>query len=134
MCPFTGEAADGRKVVKEVVVSSSNTTLALEHNMTCQTSNCIYLLSCKKEGLQYVGETGRTVAKRFADNRDSMHQHATTKPVGQHYQEAGHRHEADAVMLPIIKLKTDNVWVRKALERKFINDHDMIDSGLNKYL
>ena len=134
MCPFTGEAADGRKVVKEVTISSTDTTLTLQHSMTCQTSNCIYLLTCVKDGKQYVGETGRTVAKRFSEHRDSMHQPATNKPVGQHYQEAGHRLEADAVMLPIIHLKTSNVWVRKAMERKFINEHDMIDSGLNRCL
>ena len=56
------------------------------------------------------------------------------KPVGQHFQEAGHRLGADAVMLPIIQPKTDNVWVRKAMERKFINKHDMIDIGLNRRL
>ena len=50
------------------------------------------------------------------------------------FQEAGHRHDADAVMLPIIHLKTDNVWVRKAMERELINEHDMIDSGLNRRL
>ena len=134
MCPFTGEAADGKRVVKEVFVTSSKTLLALKHCMTCQTSNCLYLLTCSKDKLQYVGETGRTVAKRFAEHRDSIHQETTSTPVGQHFQEAGHRQEADSIMLPIIKLKTDNVWVRKALEKKFINDHDMIDNGLNKYL
>ena len=109
MCPFTGEAADGRRTVKEVTITSSKAKLHLQHSMTCQTSNCIYLLTCIKEGKQYVGETGRTVAKRFAEHRDSMHQPATSKPVGQHFQGAGHRLEADAVMLPIIHLKTDNV-------------------------
>ena len=92
------------------------------------------MLTCVREGKQYVGETGRTVAKRFAEHRDSMHQPATNKPVGQHFQGAGHRLEADAVMLPIIHLKTGNVWVRKAMERKFINELDMIDSGLNRGL
>merc|ERR1712105_502384 len=91
-------------------------------------------LTCVKDGKQYVGETGRTVSKRFSEHRDSMHQPATNKPVGQNFQEADHRLEADAVMLPIIKLKTENVWVRKAMERKFINEHDMIDSGLNRCL
>ena len=62
MCPFTGEAAGGRKVIKEVLVTSSKTTLLLEHEMTCQTSNCLYLLTCRKEGVQYVDETGRKVA------------------------------------------------------------------------
>ena len=63
-----------------------------------------------------------------------MHQPATNKQVCLHFQGAGHRLEADAIMLPIMKLKSENVWVRKALEKKFINEHDMIDSGLNKCL
>jgi hypothetical protein len=73
MCPFTGEAADARKVVKEVNISSTKTTFTLQRSMTCQTSNCIYLLTCVKDDKQYVGETGRAVAKRFAEHRDSMH-------------------------------------------------------------
>ena len=74
------------------------------------------------------------MAKRFGEHRDNMHQGSTSKPVGLHFQEQGHRLEADSVMLPIIKLKSENVWIRKALERQFINDHDMIDSGLNRKL
>ena len=134
MCPYTGDAAEGRKAVKEVLVTSSNTKLTITQDMTCQTTNCIYLLTCSKDGQQYAGETGRTVAKRFAEHRDSMHNHDMLKPVGQHFQSAGHKQEADVVMLPIVKLKSDNIWVRKAMERKFINDHDLIDKGLNKYL
>ena len=87
-----------------------------------------------KDGQQYVGETGRKVAKRFAKHRDSMHVHATNKPVGLHFQSVGHRYEEDCTMIPIIQLKSRNVWMRKAIERKFISDHDMIDSGLNTYL
>ena len=34
----------------------------------------------------------------------------------------------------IINLKTENVWVRKAMERKMINDHGIMDSGLNRWL
>ena len=102
--------------------------------MTCQTTNCLYLITCSKDGKQYVGETGRTVAKRFSEHKGSIHQAGTSKPVGEHFQEAGHRQEADAVVTPFIKLKSDNVWVRKALERKVINDHDLIDKGLNKNL
>ena len=134
MCPFTGDAADGKRVIREIKVKSSDTILPLKHDMNCQTKNCIYMLTCLKDGQQYVGQTGRTVAKRFAEHRDSMHQAITSKPVGLHFQEPGHRGEADATMLPIIKSKSDNIWIRKAMERRFINDHDMIDSGLNKYL
>ena len=74
MCPFTGEASGGVRVIKEVVVNSSNTTLTLQHSMTCQTTNCLYLLTCCKDGLQYVGETRRRIAKRFSEHRDSIHQ------------------------------------------------------------
>ena len=52
----------------------------------------------------------------------------TAKPVG---QSSGHR-ESDATILPIMKLKSDNVWVRKAIEKKFINDDDLTDMRPNK--
>ena len=45
---------------------------------------------------------------------------ACTRPLGQHFHEAGPRLEADAVMLSIIRLKTENVWVSKAMEGKFM--------------
>ena len=50
--------------------------------------------------------------------------------VGQHFQLPGHKVE-HCTMIPIVKMKSNNVWVRKALERKFIKDHDLIDSGIN---
>ena len=129
MCPFTGEAADGRKVVKEVTISSTETIFPLQHSMTCQTSNCIYLLTCSKDGKQYVWETGRTVAKRFM----STGRACTSKPPTIQWASTIRRlvtglKQMLAVMLPIIQLKTNNVWVTKAMERKFINEHDMIES------
>jgi hypothetical protein len=38
-------------------------------NLNCKTTNAIYLLSCNDCGMQYVGETGRSVHERFREHK-----------------------------------------------------------------
>ena len=43
-------------------------------HMDCGTDNIIYLVSCKKCGVQYVGETGQTLRKRLNNHRNRLKQ------------------------------------------------------------
>ena len=52
---------------KEYQVSSSDAVSFL----SCKSRNVIYLLSCQKCGLQYVGETVRTLHERISGLKDS---------------------------------------------------------------
>ena len=50
-----------------------NKTTTWQHNkkFTCNTSNIVYLIECKKEMCQkrYIGQTGRPLRSRLADHR-----------------------------------------------------------------
>ena len=57
--PFLGKAANGRAAVNEVTMFSTNTTIPISDTLTCKDKNVIYVITCEKDKLQYVGETGR---------------------------------------------------------------------------
>ena len=40
--------------------------------LNCPTSNCIYLITCCRRGLQYVGETVQSLRDRFSGHRTGM--------------------------------------------------------------
>jgi len=41
-------------------------------NITCKTKNIIYLITCTKCNIQYVGETGRCLSERLTDHRSNI--------------------------------------------------------------
>ena len=43
-------------------------------NMNCGTKNIIYLISCRKCAVQYVGETSQTLRSRFNNHRNRLKQ------------------------------------------------------------
>ena len=59
-------------------------------------------------------------------------QATTTLPVGEHFRSAGHS-VADFTFTPIEKIY-GGVFVRKAREKRLINQLNLINSGLNKKL
>ena len=42
------------------------------NTLNCYTSNCIYLITCCRCGLQYVGETVKSLRDRFSGHRAGM--------------------------------------------------------------
>ena len=50
------------------------TVKSREAVMTCATQNVIYLISCKKCGIQYVGETSQTLRSRMNNHRHKLNQ------------------------------------------------------------
>ena len=42
------------------------------HNINCHSSNLIYLITCKNCMMQYIGETGQTLYKRFGKHRGDI--------------------------------------------------------------
>ena len=81
---------------------------------------------------QYCGETGKTAEARFVGHKNSIVQQChegTSLPVGEHFQNVGHS-LPDFRFTPVEKIFS----VRKARERMWINNHDLIRSSLNKKL
>ena len=65
---------------------------------SCSTSNVVYLVTCQRCGLQYVGETGQTLRKRMNNHRASI---KSLKPqfLYKHFTSDGHRLEDMVVQL-----------------------------------
>lgn len=61
----------------------------LKQCINCHSSNIIYLLTCRKCGMQYVGETGRKLKERVGDHLRDIRNRAKT-PVAIHFNSPGH--------------------------------------------
>jgi len=64
-------------------------TFSIIGNITCKTSNLVYLITCGNCSLQYVGETSRTLAERITDHKSNIRLRKNT-PVALHFNTAGH--------------------------------------------
>ncbi len=56
----------------------------------CQTKNVVYLLSCKKCGIQYVGETMQSLRERFNQHKNSVIRKSYSTLLVSHFNQAGH--------------------------------------------
>ena len=143
LCPFTGEAATTRgRLVKSVKVSNTGEDYVIRGRITCSTKNVLYLATCTKadrtcpDKPQYGGETGQEAKKRFAEHYGTITQPChvnTTTPVGQHFRQLGHSVK-DLDFIPVERIYSSYVFVRKARERHLINRLGLIDNGLNRRL
>ena len=83
---------------------------------------------------QYAGQTERKVKERWAEHKRSMEDPNTKKPVGMHFQEKGHKGPEDCTIVPFMKIRSKDPFVRLLMEKKAISDYGLIESGLNKKL
>ena len=58
-------------------------------NIDCKTCNIVYLITCRKCKLQYVGESGRPLADRINDHLSAIRNRKDT-PVGLHFNMTSH--------------------------------------------
>ncbi|XP_078600510.1 uncharacterized protein LOC144875445 [Branchiostoma floridae x Branchiostoma japonicum] len=75
----------------------------IRNHINCQSRNIVYLIQCKKCGLQYVGETKQTLANRLNGHRSSINTKKDT-PVSAHFNLTDHN-TADLEVLGIEKLR-----------------------------
>ncbi|XP_078584852.1 uncharacterized protein LOC144867010 [Branchiostoma floridae x Branchiostoma japonicum] len=75
----------------------------IRNHINCQSRNIVYLIQCKKCGLQYVGETKQTLANRLNGHRSSINTKKDT-PVSAHFNLTDHN-IADLEVLGIEKLR-----------------------------
>ena len=66
-----------------------NKQFTLRQKLTCTSKNIIYLVTCTKCHLQYVGETGRTLRDRSNDHRSAIKLKKNT-PIGIHFNSPHH--------------------------------------------
>lgn len=69
--------------------SRTNRTFTHKSAINCNTTNVIYLITCNKCGLQYIGETGRKLKRRISEHILSIKKKTDTA-VAQHFNNPGH--------------------------------------------
>ena len=134
LCPFTG--LQPGEVQRTISIHSTGEELQIRGRLDCQSRNIIYVVTCKKDKKQYVGETGNSAEERFVGHKNTVVQachQGTEIAVGQHFQLVGHS-VADVVFTPVEQIFSRNIFVRKVREKKMINQYDLVRKGLNKNL
>ena len=72
---------------------STGRTYNIRSEVTCRSSNLVYLISCKKCGLQYIGETQQPLHVRMNGHRSDIRTRKTEKPIAAHFCQPDHRLE-----------------------------------------
>ena len=135
LCPFTGAAADGKSVVKEVRVNNTGQVINVKQNITCRDDYVLYVLSCTKPGCmaQYAGQTYRQAYIRFREHLDSIQDSNTTCPVGLHWQLPGHKVE-HMEFIPVERVIVKDRVIIRQREKDLINSYGFLSAGINRNL
>jgi hypothetical protein len=83
--------------------------------LSCDSDNIVYLITCNKCHMQYVGESGRSLRERLTDHRSNIKNHKMT-PIGIHFNSTGHNF-TDLKAIAIEKIKTNNLMIRRQREQ-----------------
>ena len=81
-CPHTSTASTFSSTV-------TNKSFPIRQHMTCCSTKLIYLITCLKCNMQYVGLTEQTLRQRMNSHRFSIN-HNTDTPVARHFNLPSH--------------------------------------------
>ena len=78
--------------------TSTGRSYKILQSTSCNTNNCVYLITCKVCQKQYVGETG-DIRRRINNHRSTIKTKKLKEPVGEHFNLEGHKWEDMAVVV-----------------------------------
>ena len=100
-------------------------------HMTCKSSNIVYLITCRKCSVQYVGETENPLHIRMNGHRSDICMGKLEKPVAAHFSQPGHS-TGNLQVCGIEKIHRDSAMWRKQRESYWIFElRTLIPNGLN---
>ena len=91
----------------------------IKATLTCKSKNLVYLISCKRCGLQYIGETENALHIRMNGHRSDIRTKKLDKPVAAHFCQSDHSAE-DLEVRGIEKIHENNTDRRKRRESYWI--------------
>ena len=104
---------------KDTFISNSyGSIFKIKESVNCGSKNIIYLVTCKKCNLQYVGETSRALRDRTTDHRSNIVTNKRT-PIGLHFNSNNHSYrdlEIAAIEKISEKIQKNVVTIRKQRE------------------
>ena len=92
---------------------------SVRSNFNCQSSHVIYILTCTKCQLLYVGETYRPLVERFKEHERNARLAKKDTPVGQHFSATPHNLAQHMRIAAIYQTTRDGVF-RKFMESSII--------------
>ena len=100
---------------------STNEQRHTRHNITCSSSNLVYMIQCNKCNVQYIGETKRHLSDRFGERRRAIEKAIAKQHINQPTAVSDHftlpAHSMDNIELVPLELITSNRdGIRKARE------------------
>jgi hypothetical protein len=75
--------------ISEFQSFSTGQKFDIKQHLNCESHNVIYLISCKKCGMQYVGKTETSLASRFSRHKNTVMSHCD-KSVANHFNQLDH--------------------------------------------
>ena len=123
ICPYvkTGQFIRSTNTGKIVTITSS---------FTCETSGIVYRIHCRKCFMEYIGQTGRTLAKRFSEHLGYVRNHLN-EPTGKHFNLAGHS-ISDMEISILEKVYTKSRATREIRESFYIQEFQTELLGINE--
>ena len=99
---------------------------------SCKSSDVIYLITCRRCGLQYVGETGRPLHMRVNGHRyDIVHQRPEESLVAEHFNSGAHA-ESEMTVMVIELARSRDSCLRKIRESRWMRTlRTSSPSGMN---
>ena len=95
---------------------------------TCKSRDVVYLLQCRRCGLQYVGETEQALNERLNSHRLDINRKSKDKPVATHFNLPGHC-TADLQVMVINQLQGNDTVLRKIREARWITTLRTVSPG-----
>ncbi len=123
ICPYVLQS-------NEFISTATNEKFQMKGTFTCNTKGLVYLTTCSKCLIQYVGQTGRRLVDRIKEHLNCI---CLQKEVtGVHYNSIGHNHynlqvqviEKVSPNTPNFRLEREDYWIKKLCTKT--------PSGLNK--
>ena len=111
-CPFM-------KPSTSIICWTTKEKIQIEGRFNCKSKNVVYLLTCSKCGLQYVGQSGNTFNERFRAHLTDIKQGNVIKPISRHFTSTNHT--ADDVLATILMQTTGNINIRLRTEETWIH-------------
>lgn len=109
--------------------TTSNFTLNIKGNFTCDTENVIYLLECTECRLQYIGQTRKSFRLRF-NNHKSHIKTLPNLPLSHHINVVGH--SFNKIKATILESGFRSHHDREVRESYLIHKFKSMKSGLNE--
>lgn len=103
----------------------------MRYQFTCKTKNVVYMISCSRCDMQYVGETENALHVRMNGHRSDINTKKLEKPVAAHFNQPDHSLK-DLKVMGIEKIHNNDTERRKLRERYWIFElRSLTPEGLN---